>query len=161
MGTLSIPLTQGKIAIIDEEDYPLVSKSKWFAVQFDNGLWYAYTNRPRRIAMHRVIMGDPPGMLVDHKDGDGLRNTRDNLRVCTRAQNLQNRRGPTKKSKSGYMGVSPVRGRWVVYIGVDGKSRYIGTYDSPEEAARASDESAIRFHGEFASLNFPPSAEKD
>ena len=96
----SVRLTQGKEALVDDADYDRVGAHKWFAVQRPGcQTWYAARNSsrangPRRqILMHREIMGiTDPAIEVDHRDRDGLNNTRGNLRTCTQAQNSYNRR---------------------------------------------------------------------
>jgi hypothetical protein len=98
-----IPLTQGKVAIVDAEDYKWLSKYKWHAVR-NKGKFYAYRSRKNHaVSMHRQIMGEPKGKAVDHRDGSRLNNRRSNLRICTPAQNTRNRRGWSRISK--YKGV--------------------------------------------------------
>lgn len=87
---------------------------------------------------------------------DGLNNTRNNLRLATYSQNRVNRE-LRSNNKSGFKGVcwNKSRENWEVTIQINGKHRHIGYYDTPEEAARVYDEAAIKYHGEFARLNFP------
>ena len=93
-----IELTQGKSCIVDDEDFEFLNKWKWQAWKSPYGtVWYALrsvkilgTRRSNTIRMHRVIMGDPFGLEIDHKNHDGLDNRRENLRICTKAQNQQN-----------------------------------------------------------------------
>ncbi len=106
-----IPLTRGYLAVIDAEDAPLVSGYNWFVQVQPNGLAYAFRmsarseGARRMIAMHRVIAGDPKGLEIDHRDGDGLNNRRGNLREATRLQNQYNRRLNVNNT-SGYRGVT-------------------------------------------------------
>lgn len=98
-------------------------------------------------------MNAPPGLEVDHINGDRLDNRRENLRLCTRRQNTRNAKA---RSACGYRGVSHDRGRWrsrIHHVGV-GALVSLGSFDTPEEAARAFDRAARRLHGAFARLNF-------
>jgi hypothetical protein len=88
---ISIPLTQGKVALIDEDDFDLIwDHGPWHARQ-DNGAWYAraHTHKadgtPTTISMHRLIMGFP-ALEVDHKDRNGLNNTKINFQLGSRAE---------------------------------------------------------------------------
>lgn len=158
--TKEIPLSQGKFAIVDAADYEWLMQWNWHAEKQGN-LWYARRNiklangRWSSAKMHRDIMGVTPGVTVDHKDGNGLNNTRGNLRPCTQAQNVYNQ-SLRSDNISGFRGVSwrADRKRWRAIIQVDGKQRNIGLYPSAEDAARAYDEFAKRIYGEFAKLNF-------
>jgi len=155
VNTVRIPLTQGKYAIVDECDVALVSGRKWAAC-WNGWTWYASaTVNNTTLYMHRLIMDAPKGMKVDHKNHDGIDNRRENLRICTNSQNIQNRRGPRKNSSSGFIGVYPERGRFRARITVNGKTISVGRFDTPEEAARARDRASRTHYGEFASLNFP------
>lgn len=156
-----ILLTQGKIALVDDQDFEWLSQWKWYAAR-DNHRFYAHRAayvegevRQATVRMHRVIMYAPHGVLVDHRDGDGLNNTRDNLRLCNNKQNCHNQ-GIAINNKSGYRGVSweTRYGKWRAIIMVDGKLRSLGYHATPEEAAVAYDAAARELHGEFARLNF-------
>jgi hypothetical protein len=155
IGTLI--LTQGKVAIVDAADMPLVAGRKWSALRAKNGRWYAKAKcRDRYLYLHRVIAGAPEGFDVDHRDHDGLNNRRENLRVATRAQNNANQR--KTRGRSRFKGVSPWEPdprKWVAQITEAGKRRSLGLFPSEEAAARAYDEAAFAFYGDFAALNFP------
>lgn len=152
-----------KVTIVDDEDYDKVmaaisEKSKWYAVNHNPSSKYYAMNGGRDKSVHRVIMDAPKGMDVDHINGDPLDNRKENLRLCTRRENCRNKK-VRADSKSGFKGVY-VRpnDRYQAYIGDPAKkSRHInlGTYGTPEEAARAYDKKAIELHGEYAVLNFP------
>lgn len=106
--------------------------------------------------MHRLIMDPPKGMEVDHKDGNTTNCQRSNLRVCTRQENVKN---TSKRSHntSGYKGVSWFKPnkKWGVHIGFDKNKLFLGLFKDKIEAAKAYDEAARKYHGEFAKLNFP------
>lgn len=162
MTTVLVPLTQGKFATIDAEDWPRVSQSKWHAVRNASGIWYAYatvrpgTIRSRSIAMHRLLMGNPEGLLIDHINGDGLDNRRENLRIGTKLLNGGNC-GMRSHNTSGYKGVSfdKARNAWKAQIGNKATHRFLGRFATAEAAARAYDEAARARYGEFAHCNFP------
>jgi hypothetical protein len=106
--------------------------------------------------MHRLIMGEPPAAMIDHRDGDGLNNSRANLRICTPSQNQQNRKHQALNT-SGYRGVTYHKrlARWQAQLGHDGRKHYLGVFHNPIDAARAYDLKAVEHFGEFANLNFP------
>src|SRR5688572_4947824 len=101
-----IPLTQGKVALVDDEDYEWLNRWKWTFQECKSGNGYAVRySRGRREYMHRLVLNAPTGTEIDHvATGDTLNNQRTNLRVCTRAQNLANR-NIGKNNTSGYKGV--------------------------------------------------------
>lgn len=142
-------LSQGMVAWIDAEDAPLLGDRKWFALR-NGGLWYATRQEQahgirRRLHLHRLILGDRPGFMIDHKDGDGLNCRRSNLRHVTCAQNCANR------SAAGGKGVSATRhGTFKVTI----QGRHMGTYRTRDDALRIYDLSALVYFGEYARLNF-------
>ena len=106
------------------------------------------------VHMHKIILGDKEGLEIDHKDGNGLNNRKDNIRWATKAQNQAN-----SAARSGrYKGVSPPqhrRKRWKAEIRCKGIRYDLGCFDTEEDAARAYDAKAKELHGEFARLNFP------
>lgn len=152
-----IELTKGKHALVDDEDYELLTRWKWYAHNPADGLWYALRNSrvcegpPRRtIRMHSVVLGRP---WVDHVDGNGLNNQRTNLRACSHAQNQANSRGRGSTSK--YRGVYwHKKGRkWQACITVKNKTLHLAWCDEEKEAARAYNEAALRYFGGFARVN--------
>lgn len=153
-----IPLTQGKIALVDDADYPFLSRFNWWATKTSaRGGWYAgRTTRvdegPKRtIYMHQQLLPECP--YVDHRDRDGLHNWRENLRAATQSQNMANARMPDCNS-SGFKGVRRMNGRWSARIKFQGREQFLGMFDTAEEAAHAYDETTLRLFGEFARLNF-------
>jgi len=162
----TINLTQGKVAFVDDSDYDYLNQFSWHA-QLIGKSWYAtrstYINRKNgSVYMHREVMSHPKGALIDHIDGDGLNCQRNNLRLSTRQQNAFNTKDVD--GQIGYKGVYPHRriGRTgketfpiVAKIKINGRSIWIGTFKTAEDAAMAYDKKAIELFGEFASLNFP------
>lgn len=160
-----IPLSQGKFAQVDDEDFEELNKLKWY-LSVRKTTEYAMTNiktgsRETRIppvSMHRNIMGcvKGDGKIVDHKDGNTLNNQKSNLRLCTPTQNCRNRRAKTNGT-SKYIGVTTSRSslnkRWIAQIIDNGVNHYLGYFKSEEEAAKAYNEAAKKYHGEFARLN--------
>jgi len=157
---MEIKLTHGYVALVDDEDFALVEPYTWHT-HWDHGKYkYARTMIPggKRIFMHVMISAaasgeKPEGIMVDHRDGNGFDNRRDNLRYCTRSQNLANQ--PPRNSRSLPKGVYKRLDRFAAMICVNGKTTYIGSYDTPEEAGRAYDRAALEGFGEFAFTNDP------
>jgi len=157
--TKEIPLTQGKTAIVDDDMYEYLNQWKWCAHKH-RSTFYAVRGvklRPfqKIIKMHRLILNDPIGLLIDHQDGNGLNNTRENLRICTNVENLRNR-GRQTNNKSGFKGVSwnKNKQKYHARIKAQGKYVHIGYYDNPIDAAKAYDEAAMKYFWEFARTNF-------
>ena len=159
-----IQLTKGFCAIVDDEDFERVSSYKWFATTAGQNRG-VYARRMRRVSegvstkwihMHRFILGEKKGCVVDHINRDGLDNRKCNLRFCTPSQNNMNTRLPTTNT-SGYRGIFWEKNckKWEANLRVDNKSIYGGVFKTAEEAARAYDEIAKKYHGGFAQLNFP------
>jgi len=152
-----IPLTQGKYAYVDDDDAHEIRRHKWQAFT-DGHNWYACRGgtgaggKKRTLYMHRVILEARKGERVDHADGNGLNNQRANLRLCTHAQNMRNRK-KHRNNTSGYTGVCKKGNSWTARIKHNGKIMHIGSYPTAEAAAAARDQKAIELHGEYASLN--------
>ena len=157
--TCQVPLTQGQFALIDEQDADLILPHRWFALR-DGHTYYANRKSPTvdgkrtRIHMHRVILDAPVGMDVDHRDGDGLNNTRENLRLCSRSQNMMNQR--LKGGTSQFKGVHWRKkcAKWQARIQINGKRISLGHFIDEIEAARAYDTAARELFGEFSRTNF-------
>ncbi len=148
-----IPLTKGKFATVDAADYAWLSRHRWFAIKRGR-TWYACRREGRRtILMHREIMKAPKGRVVDHYDGNGLNNRRDNLRLCSARQNAYNVRRPSPDSQ--YVGVLRCGLLWAARLFHDGREHWLGVYDTEIEAAVARDAKATELQGSHAYLNFP------
>lgn len=145
------------VAVVDDEDWPLVSRHRWQAHPIRSNYGGFYVKCSKLGYMHRAILRAPKGMLVDHIDGNGLNNRRSNLRLATRQQNCVNRRrGYT--TRSGYRGVYPTdrpNRTWTVEITVNGRRYRLGRFDDKVAAAREYDALALEHFGEYAVLNFP------
>lgn len=163
-----IPLTQGKVALVDDEDFEAVAAVKWCAKR-GGQTYYAErhipcpggsrpTERMHRLVLARVLGRDLlKGEHPDHINGDGLDNQRSNLRVATRAQNMRNCRRRSANPSSQYLGVSFHKdsGKWQAQVRVPGKQIHLGIHSSELAAAQAR-EAFISVHPELhARSNFP------
>jgi hypothetical protein len=153
----SLAVKPGLFALVDDDDFERVSQYRWSLLPVkDRRTFYAMCKEGagRGLYMHRFIVGAPPELHVDHIDGLGLNNVRENLRLCPPHKNPWNQR-LRLTNKSGFKGVSwnTRIGRWVAQIGANGKRYPLGCFDLPEDAARAYDDKAIELFGEFARTN--------
>lgn len=153
-----INLTQGMIALVDDEDFSELNKYKWYPSAYTKSkTTYAYTCEG--YFMHRMVMGiTDKGLVVDHIDHNGLNNQKNNLRIITQSQNMMNRSSLQTNNKSGYQGVcwDKRRNKWKSYIKINRKLINLGRFKDKEEAARAYDKKAKELFGEFCgNLNFP------
>lgn len=151
---------KGEEILVDDEDFEKLSFYKWRThtngyvrtETFDNG-------RKSRILMHRLVLGltEGDGLIVDHINGVKTDNRRSNLRICTHAENLRNRGAP-RSNKTGFKGVSfhSRNKRFYAEIKVNGKRKYLGYFDSAQEAHAAYCVAAIELHGEFANFGANP-----
>jgi RNA polymerase sigma factor (sigma-70 family) len=153
---ISTPKHLNTYALVDDEDFDRINNmGKWCACKVNQvSIVARRTVDGKSVMMHRVIMNAPDGMDVDHKFHNTLDNQKENLRVCTHAENQKNRQ-KGKNNTSGYKGVTwlKVEEKWLATIFSDGKKHYVGQYDTPEQAATAYDIAALDLHGEYACLN--------
>lgn len=162
----TIPLTQGKFVIVDDADYEKVRGLKWHASKMGKGFYVCRNvcigGKQAKIRLHRVITNCPPGLEVNHINGDGLDNRRENLQTCTPQQQQFAFRRKKKGASSEYRGVSwhkPGK-RWCANIRYNDKLIYLGLFDVEADAARTYDAKAIELFGEFACPNFPLTADQ-
>jgi hypothetical protein len=154
-----IILTQGKVAIVDDEDYDYLNQFKWCANKM-KGKFYVVgnillpTNKKTRTSMHRFIMKPEKCMVIDHLDGNPLNNKKNNLRICTRAENMRNYKIPVNNT-SGFKGVywHKITSKWMAYICFNNKIFHLGLFHELKDAARAYNAAALKYHGEFAHVN--------
>lgn len=155
--TVEIELTQGKIALIDDADWELVRPFKWRVFEPSPRWRYAVTNARRADGrrttplMHRLLLGlTDPAVHVDHINADGLDNRRANLRTCSHAENMRNRRLGADNT-SGFKGVDwhKATGKWRARLKHQGKSHHLGYFDDPAEAHAAYCRAADELHGDF------------
>lgn len=161
-----LPLSDGGYTTVSCDDMDKAGKVNWRSV------WESRKRRPgakefgrvyvkgwfggKKIYLHRFIVGiDDPSVHVDHINGNALDNRRENLRLATQAENSRNRR-PVAGSSSSFLGVTWHKnlGKWQASLKTENKSHYLGVFEDEEDAARAYDEAARKFFGDFAHLNF-------
>lgn len=160
-GVCRLPLTQGKWALVDATDLDWLMQWEWCAAQCRDGSWVAQRGGEGATLLHQAILPVEPPLIVDHVNGDRLDCRRSNLRAATHSQNGANskRKG---KQPHGFKGIYLDADRaarahekpWVATIKVNYKSKFLGRYATPEEAARAYDAAAVQHFGDFARLNF-------
>ncbi|TFG49850.1 MAG: hypothetical protein E4H40_02285 [Candidatus Brocadiia bacterium] len=157
-----IPLTQGKFAVVDPDDYKSLAQHTWnLIIDGKNNYAERFILKPGKkrkstISMHREVMESPKDMCVDHINGNGLDNRRANLRSVTKLQNSWNRKKHPGNYSSRFKGVSRKKcsKKWRAKIGFKGKHIYLGLFDDEHAAARAYDAKARELYGKFASPNF-------
>ena len=157
-----IPLTRGKFAIVDPEDFERLNQYKWFCT------YHGYASRkvPKELRehpkqthslMHRELCPVPDGMVVDHINRNPQDNRKANLRPATKQQNCWNAKFKRRPGSSRYTGIyfDKRKGKWLVHMGIDGRNRSFNYYADEVQAAKRYDELAKKYRGEFAVLNFP------
>jgi hypothetical protein len=154
-----IKLTQGKYALVSDEDYEFLSQWNWCA--FKGCTTFYACRHPSKINrkqttiyMHQVIAERMSIKSPDHIDTDGLNNLRSNLRQATQSQQHANQ-NLQKNNKSGYKGVSWHKRckKWKVYINANKNYIFLGYFIDIKEAARAYNKAAIKYYGTFARIN--------
>lgn len=154
-----IKLTKGKFAKVDDEDFEMVNKFKWYSVK-DKHSYRAFScmkinNQWKTVYLHRFIMNFPEGKQVDHINIDPLDNRRSNLRVCSQSENQHNRT-KQRNNTSGFKGVywSAETKKWRAKIRINNNLINIGYFADKVDAAKAYDKAALELHSSFAKLNF-------
>ena len=142
-----IYLANGAVVLIDADDIELVSKYQWGII----GGYARTAIDGRTTSMHRLIMKEPKGLVVDHINHNGLDNRKSNLRVCTQSNNAMNRKKAINNT-SGYIGVIFKKdcNRWEAFIRAEGKRKYLGLFATPELAYEARKEAEEKYFGEFS-----------
>lgn len=150
-----IPLTKGKVALVDDADYERLSQFKWscdrgYAVRAGKKCGGKY----KKIYMHREIMNTPNGEETDHINLCKTDNRRENLRNCSRSQNQSNS-FKYSNNTSGFKGVTwnSQKGMWMAQLMKNRKHIYLGLFENPKDAALAYNAGALLHFGEFAKLN--------
>jgi hypothetical protein len=145
-----IPLTRGLFAIVDDDDYERLARFRWRALRAVN-TWYATRGAGKyQVLMHREVL-KTAAADIDHRDRNGLNNRRRNLRAAEHFENCHNR--PGLGNVSGFKGVFPNRNGWMARIMVRKRLIYLGTFNTPAEAAHVYNNAAKRLVGEFAWRN--------
>jgi hypothetical protein len=159
---ISTPKHPDTFSLVDDYNFTRLNQWKWIAVEPYKGLLYAARSiqidgKQRRLYMHNEIMPPVKGTMTDHQNGNGVDNQRHNLRRCTNAENGRNR-GIQSNNTSGYKGVTwNIAGnKWKAQIMYEGEGVYLGAFTCLIKAAKAYDTAALKYHGEFANLNFHP-----
>jgi hypothetical protein len=155
--TKRIELTQGKVAIVDDDDFKFLMQWYWYYSKGGYAVRNGYVGNKRgTIYMSCEIMKSPSGSDVDHISRNKLDNRKENLRICSRIENMANT-SKHKNNTSGYKGVSwhKASKKWLANISIEYKRIHLGLFDSPIEAARAYDKAAKESRGNYAILNFP------
>lgn len=156
-----IQLTQGQIALVDDEDYEYLSQWKWHAYyNKETKSFYAkhtqtyYVDGVRKqksIYMNRLVMNTPKGMKCDHKNHDTLNNQKDNLRNVTDSQNSMNRKSATSLNKStGVLGVEMHSTGYRAHITINKRRKYFPVRRSIDEAIQDRRQAEQKYYGEFA-----------
>lgn len=163
-----IPATKGYEILVDDEDFVRLSQYRWFVHASTSKKRRPYPRPARRcvvegrvriISCSHEILPQRDGLVVDHINGDPWDNRRCNLRYCTTAENVRNRKKPRGQWKNPYKGVYlHSGGKFQARITFEGRAHALGVHLTAEDAARAYDEAATRLHGKFARLNFPSEA---
>lgn len=157
-----INLTQGQKTIVDDDDFEKFGHMGWFAcLDSDQKTFYAKKGSPERrlVSLHRLIVGCPPGLVVDHINHKTLDNRKINLRICTHSQNAKNRKGADRDSATRIRGVSwkqfnnnPERGAWIAQIKINGIKKHLGYFKDIEKAKRAYLVANKKYFGDFGIL---------
>jgi hypothetical protein len=148
---VALSLPGGLSVLVDEQDAEWLSRYRWRAIRIRH-TWYAVrADSDGLVYMHREILDAPAGLIVDHRDGNGLNNTRANLRLVTARENAINaaKRAGCSSRHRGVDWCKSMRA-WRVRVWPDGREQLVGYYTTEEEAAEARRRAAVTVYGEFA-----------
>ena len=166
-----IILTQGKVSLVDDEDYDYINQFKWHALKQDKGFYAGrkirINGKRKYLFIHQIICPVSKGLEVDHIDHNGLNNQKYNLRSATHAQNMHNssqnqsNSGKQINNTSGYKCVfwHKKNKKWFVQIGKDNKIYFLGYFIDPIEGAKTYDVAAVLLFEDYCLLNFAESRE--
>lgn len=159
MSVKYIEMTNGGVAMVNEDVYQFMNQFKWYR----SSEGYPTMSRTgnggikHSVKMHHLVLGMEPGRtaVVDHINFVKMDNRRENLRICTQSQNSKHIPGWRNKKSSIYKGVFPRIGgkKWRVIVCCDKKRYSVGDFNSETEAAMAYNDAALKLFGEFAHLN--------
>lgn len=140
----------GVIFEIDDDDYEKIKTYRWHALKHPNGFYIQTTINRKTIRLHRFLMDFPPGMDIDHIDGNTLNNKKCNLRICSRARNCQNSK-TCSRNTSGHRGVywDSSRNKWRVQIQCLNKTERVGRFLNITDAIDAYTKRAKELFGEY------------
>ena len=140
---------------IDLDDYEKVKKHHWGIFISKYGAFYIYSydrsgEKVRTILLHRYIMDEPEGLIVDHIDGNPLNNRKSNLRICNCEENSQNR-AKNKNNTSGHKGItwSKKDNKWMAYIYYKNRFKNLGLYSNFDDAVATREKAEEQYFGEF------------
>ena len=150
-----IPLTKGRFALVDDEDFDFLNQWKWMC----SFAGYAVRNggfkdgKQQTVYMARVILNTPKNMDSEHANLNRLDNRKDNLRNATESQNNWNKNKYNGDHHSRFKGVSWFRNKWIAYININSKRKHLGYHDNEIDAAMAYNEASIAHHGVYGRRN--------
>lgn len=145
-----ILLTQGKVALVDDEDFERIASHRWYAHREGNTFYAHRKSDGKTIRMHReiLLLRQRGRTEVDHKDGNGLNNKKSNLRICTHSENIRNSRKQSNNT-SGIIGVSRQADKWIARIKVKSQCIYLGIFSTKEEAALSRRMAVEKYFGDY------------
>jgi len=156
-----IKLTRGKVALVDDDDFEYLNQFKWHSLVCKYTYYAVRTIRingeRKSLKMHRKIMNVSINKVIDHIDGNGLNNQKENLRICSQSQNCMNRKRTYGSSK--YKGVTVYKNNknkvFIIARLMINRKVVLNSYHKNEiDAAKCYDAAAQKYYGEFANINF-------